>query len=113
MAELKHTPGPWKYDPENDREDLQVRTISGLSVAAIADNRAFPLSQCEANAKLIAAAPDMLNDLLRIDGISPVDGRDGTTWGDTEYDSRSVAYGYNLALEHIRRYLTSIEKATK
>lgn len=59
MRELKHTPGPWKYDPENDRETLKVRTLSGSPIAEVCDNRTFPLSQCEANARLIAAVPDM------------------------------------------------------
>ncbi len=32
-------------------------------------------------------------------------GREGCTYGDTDYDSLSVAYGYNLAMEHILQLL--------
>lgn len=58
MTELKHTPGPWIYDP-NDRQDLLVKQGSNI-VCEVIDNRAFTLQQCQANAKLIAAAPDLL-----------------------------------------------------
>ena len=64
-------------------------------------------------ATLFAAAPDMLHDLIQLQGIQYVDGREGANWGDTEYDSRSVAYGYNLAVAHLKQYLSSINKATK
>ena len=57
-TETKHTPGPWKV---NDK------TLSGAY--QISDNKSGSLRICtvtnapndEANARLIAAAPDMLN----------------------------------------------------
>jgi hypothetical protein len=63
MSELKHTPGPWIYDP-NDRDDLQVKNEKGNRLADVIDNRAFTLNQCQANAKLIAAAPDMIKAII-------------------------------------------------
>lgn len=57
--ELQYTPGPWTYDP-NDRHDLIVKKGSNI-VCEVKDNRAFTLQQCQGNAKLIAAAPDLLN----------------------------------------------------
>jgi len=59
MSKIKHTPGPWKYDPDNERSDLIVRA-GGLLLAEVNDTRSWPLAQCQANARLIAAAPDML-----------------------------------------------------
>lgn len=59
MTEINYTPGPWVYDP-NDRDDLIVKAGSS-KVCEVTDNRAFTLQQCQANAKLIAAAPDLLN----------------------------------------------------
>ena len=32
-------------------------------------------------------------------------GREGCTYGDTDYDSVSVVYGYNLAIEDVIRVL--------
>lgn len=61
---LKHTPGPWIYDPDNDRYPLVVRDNDTRIIAHIEDNRAFPLPECEANAKLIAAAPELLEALM-------------------------------------------------
>jgi len=34
-------------------------------------------------------------------------GREGCTYGDTDYDSMSAVYGYNLAIDHITETLTS------
>jgi hypothetical protein len=59
------TPGLWKYDP-NDRDDLKVKDGIGRLIAEVNDNRTFTLEQCQANAKLIAAAPDMLQALINV-----------------------------------------------
>lgn len=65
MPEQKHTPGPWEYlgDPEERecrvRQAISVRRGNGyLSELTICES-----VSSEANAKLIAAAPDLLNDL--------------------------------------------------
>lgn len=49
----KHTPGPWKLDREVvvDREDLEVATVD------------VNQGKWEANARLIAAAPELLEAL--------------------------------------------------
>lgn len=58
----KHTPGPWKYDFQSvDREWAIVTNPYGLIVANVnADSRQT------ANARLIAAAPDLLEALEQI-----------------------------------------------
>jgi hypothetical protein len=38
----KHTPGPWKYDPD-DRQDLQIRDKNLRLLSEVVDNRAIPL----------------------------------------------------------------------
>ena len=57
----KHTPGPWKvdYDFGSDRPEIRSYDERLVSVCA----RQYPMSQktCEANARLIAAAPEMLD----------------------------------------------------
>ena len=36
-------------------------------------------------------------------------GRAGCYYGDTEYDSLTVVYGYNLALQHVREQLEKLK----
>ena len=40
-------------------------------------------------------------------------GREGCTYGDTDYDSMTVVYGYNLGVEHTVITLLKILKNTK
>jgi hypothetical protein len=40
-------------------------------------------------------------------------GRAGCTYNDTEYDSLTVVYGYNLALQHVREILANLPKTDK
>lgn len=55
MADLKHTPGPWKVDEDDD-----VVSATGLWVAfAYGDSE----EEAKHNARLIAAAPDLLEAL--------------------------------------------------
>ncbi len=59
MSALKHTPGPWKFSFESaDSEWAIVTTIGGSVISNVnADHRQ------EANARLIAAAPMLLEAL--------------------------------------------------
>lgn len=67
MNKIKHTPGPWLRD---DRSGLEcdVRAASGRKVAlcwGLASNNASNYhpkyrAECDANAHLIAAAPELL-----------------------------------------------------
>lgn len=63
----QHTPGPWQDD--NDREYTVRRVIrrNGVIVATISEPTAgLSVDEVEANAWLIAAAPEMLEALTRI-----------------------------------------------
>jgi len=65
------------------------------------------------DAQLIASAPDLLQALDSISNVSEIKGIDNCFYGDTDYDSPAVAFGYNLALEHVRRLAcAAITKAT-
>jgi hypothetical protein len=64
--ETKHTPGPWTVD---DGETLRIRGADKSSVCTInwltlTSRRLAP--EGYANARLIAAAPDLLDALLRL-----------------------------------------------
>lgn len=66
----KHTPGPWYVDR---REILsgEGRFLRGL--AEVFSGAADSLEQADANCRLIAAAPDLLNalrDLLHTTGVT-------------------------------------------
>ena len=73
----KHTPGPWKFGWESfDREWAIVTTISGSIIANVttetgpdAISKPAPRKMpAEANARLIAAAPNMLDALREFVG---------------------------------------------
>lgn len=67
MSEVKHTPGPWNVDPATDgrskgfiRCDKKIAgAIRGIAVARVSET-GIGFSEAQANAKLIAAAPDLL-----------------------------------------------------
>ena len=69
----KHAPGPWKVSPT---DDTVVIDADGREVAAIDgdynDPDTWPLM--EANARLIAAAPDLLEALKDLFSIANAEG---------------------------------------
>lgn len=77
MADGKWTKGPWKATPNGDGYVI-TRTdvfVAGYAIAAARPSRAATEDQCEANARLIAAAPDLYEALVeareRMVGSSP------------------------------------------
>jgi hypothetical protein len=73
MKMSEHTPGPWRFD----RDWTRTPTIFGANGVRVADVEKklvvtggrvidLPKEEREANARLIAAAPDMLAILQRI-----------------------------------------------
>jgi hypothetical protein len=65
-----HTPGPWKVSRRFDvYQDTQKPGVGGTFVASTKGNSPLPESVnqvCEADAKLIAAAPELLKALQDI-----------------------------------------------
>ncbi len=69
MNESTHTPGPWKYDTEgciaatfNDADAALIAVCTMHVVVRREDQR------MQANARLIAAAPDLLEELEALTG---------------------------------------------
>ena len=60
MSKQKHTPGPWKTQPHISLDRLEIRDADGRRIAECAMD--FPMSAKthDANARLIAAAPELL-----------------------------------------------------
>jgi hypothetical protein len=78
-----HTAGPWETEA-NENGDCHVMSSDGTAIADMAcDYSGIELlSEHEANARLIAAAPDMIYSLKEfialVDmGVNPVTGGDG------------------------------------
>lgn len=66
-----HTPGPWEIAEQSESHDMiQIETSDGYAVADVRNRNGFP--QNLANARLIAAAPDLLAALI---GVVRVAGR--------------------------------------
>jgi len=58
---MKHTPGPWRKGIASAREVYDPKSGHTICRASVAD--AFPDVLWEANARLIAASPDLLKAL--------------------------------------------------
>ena len=101
---MNHTPGPWTiHNPSSPKQAAVIaREIPGSSrrtvVAVIPDHLEFGTASVtdwneqEANARLVAAAPDMLTTLQSILNIALLmQQRDGGPWAKTiEHEARQA-----------------------
>jgi hypothetical protein len=80
----KHTPGPWRVDPDHFRD---VQTTDGAIEICLAEGgepygknlfSVPPIEEAHANARLIAAAPDLLEALKAI--LEDMDSEHGTDY---------------------------------
>ena len=76
MADVKHTPGPWAVDSDGSGWYIEATPERGHSLAFIAspefqEEPDTSASEAEANARLIAAAPDLLEALQWLVDILP------------------------------------------
>lgn len=60
MTTPQHTPGPWFYDGQNSCGAHVIHVAQGEIAEAFGDSWSDEGQQAEANAHLIAAAPEML-----------------------------------------------------
>ena len=73
MSAAKHTPGPWEHIPQNGAGPMIAHSFetgnqmrpTGLRLIAHMLERKSSLEEDQANACLIAAAPDLLGALKR------------------------------------------------
>ena len=59
----KHTPGPWRVQRQNPSPTTGEWMISGANPGYLAEVRDCGSGDVQANARLIAAAPDLLDAL--------------------------------------------------
>ena len=64
MSEFKHTPGRWETNPLNFRNSIRI--FAGAKYIGSIGNSDDDQEITKANAKLIAAAPDLLQELINI-----------------------------------------------
>lgn len=116
----KHTKGEWIIGVKYSEYESTIVSKDGKRIAEV---KSYPnngilndVSKSEriANAKLIAAAPEMLKALQCISSFVYDKSVKGCTYGDTNYDSESAVYGYNMCLDNLQEIANNaIKKATE
>jgi hypothetical protein len=102
MSPNKHTPGPWvvkgRLVEAPSRLDLGVaQAIAGMTAGSRGASQ-ITVPEAEANARLIAAAPDMLEALKTIGALlagRPKTIKDDELWGAFSYIIAAVAKAEN------------------
>lgn len=98
-----HTPGPWKYDGSSDplphdyacsTERIAAGGVTIAEVATCEDDTCPGVGEGWANARLIAAAPELLAALASMLGVAEMDCMDVKS---NEWRSRMVDAGAALA----------------
>lgn len=79
MEQVKHTPGPWEYGEERGL-CREIHADNGPELFAIAQTRHGDPEICEANARLIAAAPELLEALIAFRDGGPQGGQNFAEW---------------------------------
>lgn len=90
MSEAKHTPGPWKRNDFLDLKEISLKAITcerlGFCVTFINTDDKLRVGEADANARLIAAAPELLEALQAI--MEDMDSEFGT---DYDYNKARAA----------------------
>lgn len=78
MTQAQHTPGPWAFTADMyGLDNMRVFGVNDATGNGIANCGYDGRGECKANARLIAAAPDLLAALDRVDAyLSPFDGEE-------------------------------------
>lgn len=108
------TPGKWIARIDEYAIDV-IEEKSGFGIADIGTRKSlkdanYSSEQAEANAKLIAAAPDLLEALL------PFEKMHDEVFVDTRADKQGVLYAFNgaeVTYEDLRKLKAAIFKATE
>ncbi len=87
--ETKHTPGPWKRAHHGHYNQIQIYTKNIYHPLAVVQNQ----EDMQANARLIAAAPDMLEALAAMVDMFErhIEGRSGPDDASNRWDMARAA----------------------
>jgi hypothetical protein len=69
-----HTPGPWRLAPGSEYRDSAVLNVDAGTRAFICAAGIRGDAEAEANARLISAAPDLLESLTNLIGLAEMRG---------------------------------------
>ena len=64
---MKHTPGPWSMEPRKDGMGYWIDSVDGTICQVMHDEKA------EADARLISAAPELLQALRMVMNVMPAE----------------------------------------
>ena len=67
MSEFKGTKGEWAISPSSDGFIADIS--DNFAIAKVFDNSFIQKGECEANLKLIACAPEMLEMLIKLNNF--------------------------------------------
>ena len=106
----KHTPGPWQYWPSIGQVNRPGDPNQICNIPPNGDKK--PADENDANARLIAAAPDLLEALAAIVRLS--DGPPELEGGETPQEARVRAFTYavRLSTEMTQIARTALAKVT-
>ncbi|WP_113132733.1 hypothetical protein [Rhizobiales bacterium] len=112
MSATKHTPGPWAFDDDN-----AVMADVGAHICTVSMADDFPCIdddegdsrtnvdiECKANARLIAAAPDLLEALVEI--LGPLN-----VCSDNQNVGDDVCLPVDMTMGELRKARAAIAKA--
>jgi hypothetical protein len=104
MSKGEHIP---KYLAHESLDSVDIWTADGsifiCSIPYYPGSGNFVKEKTEFVLNILNSHDRLVEALERIERMPPDDtGRNGCTYGDTDYDSQSVVYGYNLALDEIQ-----------
>jgi len=118
---VQHTPGPWLYRPEQHDDWGVVRSGRNWICQAkdpraaterdFAEHRKAGTDPWEANARLIAAAPDLLKALEPFAKASEIRLCGGDHWTDDK-SIQGTDISFHITLGHLRAAYAAIAKST-
>lgn len=92
MSATKHTPGPWRLRPSSGGRPAIIYGNDGWPVADVATYHGrVSQEQQDANACLIAAAPDLLENLQRMVRLLEVEDARLANFGEVEAARAAIA----------------------
>jgi hypothetical protein len=98
--ELEHTPGPWEIGTPPPNGEQTIGTDKGLMVATATTG----YINTKANARLIAAAPEMINALIELVSIvkihSKATGSD-FAWAEMEYARKAIEHATGKPIDEV------------
>lgn len=100
--EIKHTPGPWVFRPDVTDQGFYIETLDKTHRKTfIADigGGLQSMEEIKANAKLIAAAPEMLYALKKLVNLKKYKEDNGKD----DYYSEARPFAWKYAVEAIKK----------